>query len=401
MHIKHPHSAVVPPASEAAVCPACPSLNIGRSKPHRLKLWQLLGQLECSIVGTCLSQQDLALVLKRCDLRADADIENYELHAYVVSNISDEGVLPRAIHRLLDRRHEGLLRIVGRTSDASELERIWDREFKAGRVAGAYWAFMTHGHIPEELSRRVFGEVHMLSHVLARTTHSTAERASELEARVADLEAQVTRQRARHESALKERDSTIKELRLRADSTVPAIAVPQTQPKQSRPRTNDKRDRALVIARQRARAAEALSLERQRENRRLEEECRRLSMLLDRLQGDNCPGAAACRIQIEDGERARILYLGGRSGSISHLRTIAAQASADFFHHDGGQEQAFGLIENLISQCHMVVCPIDCINHRACLLAKHQCRRQHKAFVPLRSSGGSEFKRALDQLLAG
>ncbi|MFV0369812.1 MAG: DUF2325 domain-containing protein [Hyphomicrobiaceae bacterium] len=394
---------VINPSAGAAIALDRTPVDSQPQKPFRLKLWQLTGNLECSLVGTCLSQQDLFLILKRSGLRAQADIKGYDLHAYVVTHLAIDGPLPRAVHRLLDRRHEGILRKIGRTTDTTELEQIWQREYDAGRVPGAYWAFMTHGHIPYELGKHIFGEVHMLSHVLGRTTHTTAERASELEAKVADLESKLARLRDRHEAAIKARDEKITQL-----SSNVAIVVPQSNSENtsahlagSRPNYNDdKRNRALLVARQRARLAEAQLNDHRRDNERLAEQCRRLSARLDTLQAPEvCPGAIACRLDLPSGERPRVLYLGGRTGSIDQLRAIAEQASADFYHHDGGKEHAFRLIEELIGRCHLVVCPIDCINHRACILAKGRCKSLNKAFVPLRSSGGSEFKRALSQLL--
>jgi hypothetical protein len=51
--------------------------------------------------------------------------------------------------------------------------------------------------------------------------------------------------------------------------------------------------------------------------------------------------------------------------------------------------------------CDAVVCPIDCVSHGACKLAKVLCRRFNKPFLPIPSASRSGFERALDQLAAG
>ena len=47
-----------------------------------------------------------------------------------------------------------------------------------------------------------------------------------------------------------------------------------------------------------------------------------------------------------------------------------------------------------------MVCPIDCVSHGACKLAKVLCRRFNKPFLPISSASRSGFERALDQLAA-
>ncbi len=189
----------------------------------RLKVWQMRENMGCSVVGTCLTQSDLTRILNRCGLQLEADVTPYQLHSYVVRQICQEGSLACAAQKLLDKRHEGIIRIVGRTPSDGGLRALWKREFDAGRVPGAYWALQTHAHISKDLHAEVFGEVHMLSHVLGRTVHSTAARASEQQARLADLEAHVARQTERQHNALSRRDDRIAQLENQLARTQSAI----------------------------------------------------------------------------------------------------------------------------------------------------------------------------------
>lgn len=363
---------------------------------RRLRIGELRDHVECSIVGTCLTHADLLGILKRCRLRANADVPAYDLHAHFVEAVRKDGPLARAMQKLLDRRHEGILRIVGRARSKEELEQIWQREYEAGRIAGAYWAFQTHSHIPHDLHARIFGEVHMLSHVLGRTVHAAAERSSELAARVADLEARIARDTERHRQSLQERDAQIAKLRSRA--IAPSLSPsPQQQPLRAKRAT--KRDRAVLAARERAKLAEARVEELLRQNAALRERALRAERAAARAgPEEECPGAIACRLELPRDEKLRILYLGGRTGSIEQLRAIAEAASAEFHHHDGGLEQSSQRIGDMVARCHVVFCPVDCISHRACLFAKQQCQRAQKAFVPLRSAGGATFRQALCEI---
>lgn len=357
---------------------------------------ELRDHVECSIVGTCLTHADLLGILKRCRLRANAGVQAYDLHAHFVEAVRSDGPLARAMQKLLDRRYEGILRVVGRAQSKEELEQIWQREYGAGRIAGAYWAFETHSHIPQDLHARIFGEVHMLSHVLGRTIHAAAERSSELAARLADLEAKIVRDAQRHRQALQERDDQIAKLRSQA---VAPMLSPSTQQLSVQARRVAKRDRAVLAARERAKLAEARVEELLRQNAALRERALRAERASASAgPEEECPGALACRLQLPRDEKLRVLYLGGRTGSIEQLRAIAEAASAEFHHHDGGLEQSSQRIGDMVARCHVVFCPVDCISHRACLFAKQQCQRTQKAFVPLRSAGGATFRQALGEI---
>lgn len=368
---------------------------------RRLKIWEVRHNCHCSVVGTCLSHGDLERLLKKCRLRTTSDVTPYGLHGYFVEEMSSDCPLSRAVQKLLDKRHAGMVRTVGRTKDPSELEALWQREYEAGRITGVYWALQTHAHVPEDLHIKIFGEVHMLSHVLGRTVHATAARASELQTRVEDLEEKLARQGRRHSQTLRQRDARIKELEnecatiVRKRSEKPLVIASR----RSLPRVTTKQDRALISARERARFAEARIEELQHQIDKLQAEMKSvLGSGMIAANEQNCPGADACRLELPEGETLRILYLGGRPGSVAKLRSIAESASVELIHHDGGKEQAFNRINGLISQCHVVFCPIDCISHKACNYAKDRCRRLDKSFVPLASAGGGTFARALDKL---
>lgn len=368
---------------------------------RRLKVWEVRDHMECSIIGTCMSDSDLQKTLKRCRLNIAKGATGYELHGYFTQQIKTENTVSRAVQKLLDRRHEGIVRAVGRL-EGSELVDLWQEEFTAGRIPGAYWAFQTHRHIPDELHAQIFGEVHMLSHVLGRTVHATAARASEFQTRIADLESRIERQRKRHATMLRERDTRIDHLQAMVQQTpLSRMNDAPDQPRDGgRPLVQtSKHQRALIAARERARQSEArataLEAEVRRYKREFASQARGAATPTD---ANACPGAIACRLSLPEGEQLKVLYIGGRSGSINKLRDIAKSASAEFHHHDGGLQQAFGRIDDLISQCHVVFCPVDCVSHRACIYAKDRCRRREKTFIPLRSAGGSTFARALEQV---
>lgn len=365
------------------------------AEPRRRKLWQISGGLHCSVLGTCLSHEDLQRVARKCDLHIQPHARTYDVHAHFVSEAGKDGPVSRALNKLLEQRYEGIVRKVGRCADGEALEHLWQAEYEAGRVAGAYWAVLTHTHVPAALQTRAFGEVHMLSHALGRATHQSALQAAELAQRAHELEDKLMRQARNHAEALARRDAEIARLSLGRPKASPdgmlAALAPGRRDNGRSDRLLLQRERALISARERARAAEARA-------EALDRRVCNLERTLRTRQGEanlsTCPGADACDQAIA-AEQRRVLYIGGRSGAVDELRNIAARANAEFIHHDGGLEQAVARIDGLIEGCDAVFCPIDCVSHSACLRAKALCRKHNKRFVPLRSAGRSAFERAL------
>ena len=382
-------------ASKPAVEPAL--------KPsRRIKLWDLKGGLQCSIIGTCLGHQDLLWLAAKNNVRIHEGAADYDVHSYFVQQAGKPVSLARALHKVLEHRYAGIVRKVGVSATNVDLIALWNLEFEAGRIPGAYWAFLSHTHVSAELSSRIFGEVHMLSHVLGRTTHQTASRASELAARIDDLEAKTARQAERNRVLAKDRDAALAryeaELAIRQEITIAAHAVAPLPAslKKSEPLRIQRQQRTLVATRERARGAEL-------QIARLQEEVKRLKLWVGGASvtpAPPCPAAVACDEVVRSDLARRIVYIGGRSGSVDGLKRIALRASAELIHHDGGEEQNVTRIDGLIENCDAVFCPMNCISHSACLRAKALCKKFQVPFVPLRSAGAASFERALNSLTA-
>jgi hypothetical protein len=162
-------------------------------------------------------------------------------------------------------------------------------------------------------------------------------------------------------------------------------------PVTARKETSGKRDRVLAAARARARQAEA--------------ETAQLRTALLGLQRVQLPALATCHCCKANAGRCsldgcRILYLGGRKSVLPHLKSAAEAREAVLLVHDGGVEDGAHRIEELVGGCDAGVCPVDCVSHGACKLAKVLCRSFKKPFLPIPTASRSGFERALDQLAA-
>jgi Uncharacterized protein conserved in bacteria (DUF2325) len=97
----------------------------------------------------------------------------------------------------------------------------------------------------------------------------------------------------------------------------------------------------------------------------------------------------------------RVVYVGGRAGLIPHLRALVERSNGTFIHHDGGMQENDARLGDVLSQGDAILCPVDCVSHGACTMAKRVCKQRATPFVPLRSSGLSAFVCGLRQIAAG
>lgn len=370
---------------------------------HRQKLWQIGDGLQCSIVGTCLSHDDLLRIARKFGTSWSCDASTYDVHGYFVKEARNHSKSAVAMQKLLDKRYSATIGRLERCAGDAEREQLWKVELDAGRIAGAYWAFMTDTRVSRALFTRIFGEVHMLSHVHGRLVSQSLSRSSTLQAEKDQLEARTARLSARNRLLAMERDAAIAALaEARAQKDV-AARVPSGRigSRHAAERNEDtriaRRDRALLAARERARGAEQRLLE-------LEEKLARLTLLLETRsvsRAPACPAAQSCDAIVRADVSRRVLYIGGRSRMTDTLRRVATRYQASLVHHDGGLEQSVARIDATIEGCDAVFCPIDCVSHAACLKAKSICKRLQKPFIPLRSSGAATFERALSSLAPG
>src|SRR5262249_36895827 len=113
-----------------------------------------------------------------------------------------------------------------RAQREDELVRIWEEAVRNGDIPGAYWAVLTHPLAGETLTTRVFGEVHMLSHLMGSANRADIRRLAELEKKADELTAKVARQQQALRDAIVTREAKIAELTGLLARTNDSLAAP-------------------------------------------------------------------------------------------------------------------------------------------------------------------------------
>ncbi|TVR84723.1 MAG: DUF2325 domain-containing protein [Rhodospirillales bacterium] len=409
--------------------------QLGGAPVGRRKLWQMDPRLHCSVIGTCLSLGDLRRIARKTGVVFAPDATDYQIHGNFVRWAEQAGAAARQMQKVLERRHAVAIRRFGRGRTEDDLVVLWRQSLDAGDVPGPYWALLTHPAATPMVSWRVFGDVHMLSHLVGAANQADIRRLRALEAEreaLADALAAAKAAAARQEQdsrALVQRHAAeiamLTDARAATRSAEHRLAMAEARIRALEDGTaaaaleariadlNRRVDRAEAEARTSGRTAAA----RQREivslreaNLRLSREVAALTqewssaeaILRTRLGGDGAPAPdAETAAHALDLEGRRIAYVGGRSGLIPHLRGVVARAGGIFIHHDGGMEEAKTRLDETLAQADAVLCPVDCVSHGACWRVKRFCKQRAKPFVPLRTASLSSFLTGLAALRAG
>ena len=179
-----------------------------RKTAGRRRLWELRADYHCSICGTCLSLSDLRRVAGKAGFRVDPAASEHEVHSTFVRFASAPGRVAKAMQKVLDRKHRSAIERCRALGSEAELRAFWAASLAKGDVSGPYWALMTHPLASERLMVDLFGDVHMLSHLLGASNRADIRRLRFLEREREALSEELAGSRRR--SA--ERDAELRQL---------------------------------------------------------------------------------------------------------------------------------------------------------------------------------------------
>jgi hypothetical protein len=96
-----------------------------------------------------------------------------------------------------------------------------------------------------------------------------------------------------------------------------------------------------------------------------------------------------------------VLCVGGRVPLLPQYRQLADRLGVRLIHHDGGKEESMARLPALLASSDAVICPTDCVSHRAYYQLKQHCKQARKPCVLVKRSGVASFAAALSRLASG
>lgn len=401
------------------MCEKCQSedekVEVSR-KSGRRKLWDLERSFACPVIGNCLTMEELRKLGRQCKIDIPEDTTDYYIHRYFVNEAYEQGLVSRKLHKFLDRKYAVAIKRFTKAKTETEVEQLWAESSKRGDLTGPFWALATHPRATEDLMDRVHGELHMLSHIVSRTSRSMVRQVRDQEKLIGELQESHSRERQRLQGRLDAKSEECVQLK----SALQLHQQGGQKGGQGEAELQEMVDHlqaqleaTLRIAEKSAERATRLEFEleeRKQEIKPLELQVSKQkdslvyverelelaeSQLLQQVQQDMPNACDGCNGQAMSLCGKCVLYVGGRTGIKQHYRQAVEQSQGSFIHHDGGKEDAYSRLHGEVLKADTVLCPVDCVSHTAALGIKELCKKHGKQLVMLRSSGLSSLLKGL------
>lgn len=281
---------------------------------------------------------------------------------------------------------------------------------KSGNICGLYWVALTHKNLSDSALHHFFCDVHMLSHLNGGKSRQEKNEYHRLQQVNSELSAKFQQEKKKRKELLKALEAVEKtrrdlEFRMQNLLKVPA-ADPQDWDKANHTISelasqNQKLKEELAQSQASLKAAIKTGQELKKLKAELESELwrekeinKQLFLEIDNLitphrclncsQNDGCENVCAKRVLI-----------GGMTKLKSFYREIIEKYGASFEYHDGSLKSGEKEMEGLIRKSDIILCPVDCNSHGACLSVKKICNRVRKPYQMLLNSSLSSISYAL------
>ncbi|NVJ93239.1 MAG: DUF2325 domain-containing protein [Methylocystaceae bacterium] len=393
------------------------------AKAKRRKLWDLDVHWHCAIVGTCFSQDEIKKLAKKCQAPSfDAAEADYKLHSFMVSQARFSKGVGRLLHKTLERKYARTIKAFSNAKTSDEVADLWQDAYIQGDIPAPFWAVMTHEASSFELLAKVYGDVHMLSHLAGASNRADHREIADLKTSNMLLQNELEETRKNTRKAIDKRDHMIGELKaelqealtkarrsdelealLLAERDGATIARLEKRIECLTQRVMQETDRANDTYQRLSQAEHALKKvtgQLKLKERRLEDfkqEVQLYEATLARtgdtlcMKEQGCPGG-------EDLCGRCIAYIGGQNKQAAFFRNYVKSKNGQFLHHDGGLHDGQARLQSILEQADAVMFPVTCVSHEATREIKRICLKQEKPFIPLRSQGLGAFTRGLESL---
>lgn len=377
----------------------------------RKRIWEIAPEFFCSLCGTCLGLDEQRLILKKLDM-PERTLTDHEIHALMVQSLYSENKLSRRLESFLNQKYRYEISRC-RDYDEEQFMVLWREQAKSGDICGLYWAALSRDTLSGGSLHSIFCDVHMMSHLNGgRTRQEKAEyeRMSQVNSRLSDKLVQAKKQIKDMSRNLSSSAQIIRDLeaKIRHMEKYNGQETPRelTENRDVKCLEDEKQEleKALQQVRNDLQQARELAAAFKQEKRELEAELvltKEINTQLYQeittfLQEPYC-GKTGCALAPCDGElcEKRVLIVGGITKLRNYYRDLVENRGGSFVYHDGYLRSGERELESLIKKSDIVLCPVDCNSHGACLCVKKICSRINKPYHMLPSSSLNSISQAL------
>ncbi len=375
-------------------------------RKRRPKLWELELDLHCSIIGTCVPLTKLRKIYEKVSGSGSDHLSDYQLHNLFVSSAERAQVGIKMLHKYLEKTYAGAVARSKNLKSEGELEGFWDDCVKNGEIAAGYWSVMTHQSVTSALGNKVFGAVHMFSHLAGRKLQAETARSKTSRKEVLELK-----------TILARKESDILELQKKLSVKEVMQSELRLQLRNEQQKNGDYSEQLQTLSsnsvltkanKQIKRLEKELHNYRNQDDNESEGVCKKERFVvdsqplsIDETSQPPIPDTTTmerCTEADNDLCGHCVLYVGGQSGNQSNFREIVETRNGTFLYHDGGREDSRQRLTTMLGRADAVICPVSCVSHSATHKIKKICTRKEKKMIWIKSPSLAAFNAALHEV---
>ncbi|WDP92747.1 MAG: DUF2325 domain-containing protein [Desulfobacter sp.] len=376
-----------------------------------LNMWEIESHFKCPVAGAILSVEKHRDILKKCGYDVSG-LKSYEYHQLIMSQLNDRNPISVKVNNVIRSRAKKWMDMI-EGMDETQMRRLWDQNLESGQVGPLMYAIVSYEDSNLDLLQDVYGEVHMMAHAnmtgIFKVRKDLAGNRDALDREKKKLKIKTGENRdlvkLRKKDTKRISDLETENIRLKKQvGVLEQRLAPETPANANRIKGLEARAaaleseleseleaRALVLTDKNA-EIQALRMELARVRNENQTTRREMEAFISAL-GDTAP--PPCR-QTDSGCRKeacshyrlcarRIFMIGGITKMKAYYKDIVEKAGGQFEYHDGYIKGAGMDIEARVKRSDLVLCPVNCNSHNACIQVKKLCN-QHKTPLKILSS---------------
>lgn len=387
--------------------------RLGCGAPARRRIWQAETYVHCPVVGMCLSLPEQRRICRKMEPACAAKSDFY-VHELVVANLGQENQLSREVDALLARKHAVKAKRFLTMPEEEYLE-AWRKSLQRGDVCNLLWCAAVRSDLSHAARVEIFGSLHVGLHEFAKKYPQHAAQLDAMSSKIRLAKSQLAeacrqgRAQGEEVALLLRRVADTESSLRRSRNEVAALTFELAELRDGKEfaRLLEKNAvleaQALRLAGDLGRREQEVELLRMRCHERESEHKRsrakfsdQLQVALPRAEGMTC-ASETCSPECPSFDlcRKRVLIVGGLSRMEDSYRRFVEGRGGIFEYHDGRLHGGVKGLENSFKRADVVLCPVNCNSHGACLLVKSLGKKHKKPVHMLAGFGLSTVSRAM------
>lgn len=386
--------------------------------PQRKKIWEMDQVFRCPVVGMCLSVKEQRLLCRKVGAGVQVK-SDFGIHEMIVATMTGENPLSRKLENMLAKKYEASCSIYLDMAEADFLD-CWHRALESGDYGGLLWAAAVRP-LSNTALVDVFGSLHMAMHEhakmycdLKKAREAAEEKYLQLKGGVRENEKQRRMLHSENEQlreSLARTREQLEELRHERDDAVSRIAAaPEEKSGSAQIRMDEMQEEIAALKKQVEEkdlellqlTGQFLDLEEERDSLREEVEAHRAvaAAMREAVPEAEAPEGCSCSPDCPSYDlcKKRILIVGGIERMESAYRKLVEERGGILEYHAGHMKSGGRALENSVQRADLVLCPVNCNSHGACLMVKNLGKKYKKPVHMLPNFSLSTLARTVEEI---